>query len=268
MQGTVGFIGAGNMAQALIRGVISAGLLQPQQIVVSNRSQEKLNALAADSGIIAAGSNPEVVRQADRLVLAVKPQVAEAVMREIGPLCRPEQVLISIVTGLSLQRLAELTSPTQSAVRVMPNTPALCGAGMSAVTPNAATGPQQLSDVLELFQACGAAEVVSEQLMDVVTGVSGSSPAYVFMFIEAMADAAVRGGMPRAQAYRFCAQAVRGAACMVLETGEHPGKLKDQVCSPGGTTIEAVTSLEHSGFRSSVMEAVAACIRKAESIQA
>lgn len=268
MQGTVGFIGAGNMAQALIRGIISAGLLQPQQIMVSNRSQDKLQALTADSGIRAAGNNPEVVRQADLLVLAVKPQVADAVMQEIGPLCRPEQVLISIVTGLSLQRLAELTSASQPAVRVMPNTPALCGAGMSAVTPNAATSPQQLSDVLELFGACGAAEVVPESLMDVVTGVSGSSPAYVFMFIEAMADAAVRSGMPRAQAYRFCAQAVLGAASMVLETGKHPGQLKDQVCSPGGTTIEAVASLERSGFRSSVLEAVDACIRKAKTLQA
>ena len=147
-------------------------------------------------------------------------------------------------------------------VRCMPNTPALVGEGMTGVCCNEEVSDAEMQDVLKILESCGKAEMLPERLIDVVVSVSGSSPAYVFMFIEAMADAAVADGMPRAQAYRFAAQAVLGSAKMVLETGKHPGELKDMVCSPGGTTIEAVRVLEEKGMRSAVIEAMKACVKK------
>ena len=164
------------------------------------------------------------------------------------------------------QQLQELFGKPVKIVRTMPNTPALVGEGITGVCKNELVTEEELSYICKIFSGFGKAEVLSEKLMDVVVSVSGSSPAYVFLFIEAMADAAVADGMPRAQAYKFAAQAVYGSAKMVLETGKHPGELKDMVCSPGGTTIEAVRVLEEKGFRSSVIEAMKACVKVAKEL--
>ena len=171
-------------------------------------------------------------------------------------------MVVSIAAGQTLASITDLFGRQIKLVRSMPNTPALVGEAMSAVTPNEKISPEELQEVMAIFESFGKAEIVPETMMDAVVGVSGSSPAYVYMFIEAMADAAVADGMPRKQAYKFAAQSVLGAAKMVLETGEHPGVLKDAVCSPGGTTIAAVAELEKSGLRSSVIEAQRACVQK------
>ena len=163
-------------------------------------------------------------------------------------------------------QLARALGHDRKIVRAMPNTPSLVNAGMTSVTPNALVTSEDVADVLNIFRCFGEAEVIAEPMIHPVVGVSGSAPAYVFMFIEAMADAAVLGGMPRAQAYKFAAQAVMGSAKMVLETGKHPGELKDMVCSPGGTTIEAVRVLEDRGFRSAVIEAMEKCMEKSEKL--
>ena len=168
--------------------------------------------------------------------------------------------------GVTLDQLARALGHDRKIVRAMPNTPSLVNAGMTSVTPNALVTSEDVADVLNIFRCFGEAEVIAEPMIHPVVGVSGSAPAYVFMFIEAMADAAVLGGMPRAQAYKFAAQAVMGSAKMVLETGKHPGELKDMVCSPGGTTIEAVRVLEDRGFRSAVIEAMQKCMEKSEKL--
>ena len=210
------------------------------------------------------GALRKIVEQADAVLLAVKPQVLASALEPLAG-CLAGKPVISIVAGVPIDRLAGLTGSGRI-VRVMPNTPALVNAGMTSVTPNALVTPEDTADVLNIFRCFGEAEVIAEPMIHPVVGVSGSSPAYVFMFIEAMADAAVLGGMPRAQAYKFAAQAVMGSAKMVLETGEHPGALKDMVCSPGGTTIEAVRVLEEKGFRAAVIEAMTKCMEKSEKL--
>lgn len=182
------------------------------------------------------------------------------VLSEITSSLNKDSLVVSIAAGVTLDQLARALGHDRKIIRAMPNTPALVNAGMTSVTPNALVTPEDTADVLNIFRCFGEAEVIAEPMIHPVVGVSGSSPAYVFMFIEAMADAAVLGGMPRAQAYKFAAQAVMGSAKMVLETGEHPGALKDMVCSPGGTTIEAVRVLEEKGFRAAVIEAMTKCM--------
>ena len=180
-------------------------------------------------------------------------------IEEIKDFVRDDQIIITIAPGKTLAWLEEQFGKKVKIVRTMPNTPAMVGEGMTAACPNEYVTEEELKHTVSILSAFGKVEVVPERLMDVVVSTSGSSPAYVFMFIEAMADAAVADGMPRAQAYKFAAQAVYGSAKMVLETGKHPGELKDMVCSPAGTTIEAVRVLEKNGFRSAVIEAMKAC---------
>ena len=184
------------------------------------------------------------------------------VIPEIRHAITDDTIIVSIAAGQPIERIENMFERSVKLVRVMPNTPALVGASMSAICCNDEITEDELVEIQTIFNSFGEAEVISEHLMDTVIGVSGSSPAYVYMFIEAMADAAVADGMPRAQAYKFAAQSVLGSAKMVLETGKHPGELKDAVCSPGGTTIEAVAQLEKSGFRSAVIEAQRACVQK------
>ena len=193
------------------------------------------------------------------IILSVKPQFYEDVINQIKDCVKKEQIIITIAPGKTLAWLAEKFGKEVKIVRTMPNTPALVGEGMTAMCPNEHMEKEETEYVKRLLESFGRVEVVPERLMDVVVSVSGSSPAYVFMMIEAMADAAVSGGMPRAQAYQFAAQAVYGSAKMVLETAKHPGELKDMVCSPAGTTIEAVRTLEEMGFRSSIIEAMKVC---------
>lgn len=255
----LGFIGTGNMATAMMGGIIQQGQIKAEEMIGSDVSEEGRNRIKEAYGICVTADNKAVAQTADKIVLSVKPQFYPAVIAEIKDCIREDQIVITIAPGKTLAWLEEQFGKRVKIVRTMPNTPAMVGEGMTAACANEAVTKGELEEVLELLNAFGKTEVVSEHLMDVVVSTSGSSPAYVFMFIEAMADAAVADGMARAQAYKFAAQAVLGSAKMVLETGKHPGELKDMVCSPGGTTIEAVRVLEEKGFRSSVIEAMKAC---------
>ena len=262
----LGLIGCGNMAKAIMGGIIGKGIYKPDELVASDVSRPMLEGARETYGIDITDSNREVAGNSEMLLLAVKPQYYEGVIREIADLVRPEQIVITIAPGKTLAWLEETFGKEVKIVRLMPNTPAMVQEGMTAVAPNTRITKEELDRVLTLLGSFSKTEVVPEHLMDVVTSVSGSSPAYVFLFIEAMADAAVADGMPRAQAYKFAAQAVYGSAKMVLETGKHPAELKDMVCSPGGTTIEAVRVLEEKGFRSAVFEAMKACTKKSASM--
>lgn len=262
----VGFIGLGNMATAMIGGILQKGIVEAEDILGTNRTAAKAEAVGKQYGITICGTNCEAAAKADILVLAVKPQFYEEVIAEIRSQVKKECLIVSIAPGKSLKWLEEQLGEAAKVVRCMPNTPALVGEGCTGVCCNSRVSEQEQKKVLELLASFGVAELVPEKLMDAVIGVSGSAPAYVFMFLEAMADEAVAEGMPRAQAYRFAAQAVLGSAKMVLDTGRHPGELKDMVCSPGGTTIQAVRKLEEKGLRSAVMEAMQSCIDKARSM--
>lgn len=264
MAKTVGFIGSGNMGRAIMGGMIAAGLYAPSQILASAKTKETVKKIEKELGIVATTDNAMVAKKADILFLAVKPGVFATVIPEIRDCCKEGQIVVSIAAGQTLTSITELFGHEIKLVCAMPNTPALVGEAMSAVTPNNHVGEEEIQEVMAIFESFGKAEIVPETMMDAVIGVSGSSPAYVYMFIEAMADAAVADGMPRKQAYKFAAQSVLGAAKMVLETGEHPGVLKDAVCSPGGTTIAAVAELEKNGLRSAVIEAQRACVQKSK----
>ncbi len=257
----IGFIGCGNMATAMIHGMIGSGVVEAGQIRASAKSEATRRRISEDLHI-GVGSNKEVAEQADVLFLAVKPQFYEEVIREIRDRVADETVVVTIAPGKTLAWLTEMFGRPLKLVRTMPNTPAMVGEGMMGACRGELVTDEEAARVQKLCESFGKVEWVSEPLLDVVTAVSGSSPAYVFMFIEAMADAAVMGGMSRKAAYTFAAQAVLGSAKMVLETGMHPGALKDMVCSPGGTTIEAVRVLEREGLRSSVIEAMEACLEK------
>lgn len=263
----IGFIGAGNMGGAIIGGIINNNIAESGDIIVTDADQKKVTELAGKHNIKQGLANETVAAAVDMLFLCVKPQVVYQVIDEIKSSLRDETVVVSIVAGQSIEKLTEaFDRETIKLVRVMPNTPALVGEGMTAVAPNANVTSEQLDEVMEIFKGLGRAELIGENLMDAVTGVSGSSPAYVFILIEAMADAAVQGGMPRDKAYIFAAQAVLGSAKMVLDSGMHPAELKDMVCSPSGTTIEAVSVLEQEGMRGAVVKAVKACIEKSRSM--
>lgn len=259
----LGFIGCGNMAKAMLKGILDKGTYKKDEIIVSRRNEEALEQIQKEYGVMVTSDNTEVARRADVLILAVKPYQFEDVIPEIAPYVSEDTLVVSIAAGQSISNIEKLFGKTIKLVRTMPNTPALVLAGASGMCFNDNVTSDEQAEAVSLFECFGIVAVVSEDMIDTVIGVSGSSPAYVFMFIEAMADAAVADGMPREQAYRLAAQAVYGSAKMVLETGKHPGELKDMVCSPGGTTIEAVRVLEEKGLRSAVIEGQKACVRKA-----
>lgn len=259
----IGFIGLGNMASAMIAGILAKELVGPGEVIGSAKTKETVERVREQYKITTVSDNAQVAKEADILFLAVKPVFFSEIIEEIRESVRSETIVVSIAAGRDLAYLREAFGrPDIKLIRCMPNTPALVLEGCTGVCAGQNIQPEDLDIVLELLNSFGKAIVIPERLMDVVIGVSGSSPAYVFMFIEAMADAAVAGGMPRKQAYEFAAQAVMGSAKMVLETGLHPGELKDMVCSPGGTTIEAVKVLEEKGLRAAVMDAVEACVKK------
>lgn len=266
MEKKIGFIGCGNMGKAILGGMIASKQVQPGQIWVYTPTPENVAALHDEFGVNAAQSAQEVAQVADIVFGAVKPNIMIKVLSEIASSLNKESLVVSIAAGVTLDQLAQALGHDRKIVRTMPNTPSMVNAGMTSITPNALVTQEDTAEVLKIFRSFGEAEVVAEAMIHPVVGVSGSAPAYVFMFIEAMADAAVLGGMPRAQAYKFAAQTVMGSAKMVLETGKHPGELKDMVCSPGGTTIEAVRVLEEKGFRSAVMESVRACMAKSDQL--
>lgn len=255
----LGFIGTGNMASAIMGGIIRKQMIPASEIIGADLSAPGRERTKEQFGISVTASNTEVTDSADVIILSVKPQFYADVIGEIKGHIRDSQIVITIAPGKTLGWLKEQFGKDVKIVRTMPNTPAMVGEGMTAMCPNSQLNEEEIAYVKSLLESFSRVEIVPERLMDVVVSVSGSSPAYVFMLIEAMADAAVSGGMPRAQAYQFAAQAVLGSAKMVLDTGRHPGELKDMVCSPAGSTIEAVRTLEELGFRSSVFEAMKVC---------
>lgn len=263
----IGFIGLGNMATAIIGGMLQKKVATADEIVGHDKMEVAETTIKSKFGVSIADSNVSVVSGADIVFLAVKPLYMEEVITEIKDHVGENTLIVSIAAGKTLQFLYDaFGSKERKIIRCMPNTPALVLEGCTGVCAGENVTEEELEKVLKLLNAFGKASVVPERLMDVVVGVSGSSPAYVFLFIEAMADAAVAGGMPRAQAYEFAAQSVLGSAKLVLETGKHPGELKDMVCSPGGTTIQAVKVLEEKGFRAAVMDAVEACIETSKNL--
>lgn len=255
----LGFIGTGNMAGAIMGGIIKNEIFRPDQIIGADISPAGRDRVKDTYGIHVTNNNREAAEKSEVLILSVKPQYYADAIAEIKDCVSEDQLIITIAPGKTLSWLEKQFGKPVKIVRTMPNTPALVGEGMTAACVNQYVTDEEKEYALKILSSFGKVEIVAEHLIDAVVAVSGSSPAYVFMFIEAMADAAVAEGMPRPQAYQFAAQAVYGSAKMVLETGKHPGELKDMVCSPAGTTIEAVRVLEEKGFRSAVIEAMKAC---------
>lgn len=262
MDKVIGFIGTGNMGAAIIKGLLDTGFASPENIVASRRNQLALDKLKSESGIQTTSNNTLVASKADILFIAVKPNVYESIIEEVRTFIKADAVIVNIAAGKSIHFIEDTFQKPVKVARAMPNTPALVGEGMIGICFNEEMEKTEREYIVELFSSIGKVEVVAESLLDAVVGVSGSSPAILYMIIEAMADGAVKSGMPRQQAYTFAAQAMLGSAKMVLETGIHPGELKDQVCSPGGTTIEAVTKAEETGLRSSILAAVEAAVTK------
>ena len=260
---SIGFLGAGKMATALAHAWLTAGLVR--QVHASDPAPAARSAFQSQTGMSAGDSNLEVVDRADVLVLAVKPQFMAGLLAEISPQLAHRHLVISIAAGLPLRLLAAGLGPATRLVRVMPNTPCLVGASASGYAPAETATPADVALVDRLLNAVGMAYRLPEHLLDAVTGLSGSGPAFVYVIIEALSDGGVRMGLPRDVATALAAQTVLGSAKMVLETGEHPGSLKDMVTSPAGTTIAGLHALERGGLRAALMDAVeAATLRSIE----
>jgi pyrroline-5-carboxylate reductase len=264
MKRKIGFIGCGNMAKAMIGGIVRSGYISPDALYASNRSLPNLEEMKHTYGLNISEDNRKVARVCDIIFLSVKPNMYPHVIEEIKEDISSDALVIMIAAGQTIAQNERRFGRKIKLARAMPNTPALVGDAMSAVSINDFISPEEKQEIKSIFECFGKVEFIDENLMDVVSGVSGASPAYAFLFIEALADGAVLQGMSRQQSYIFASQAVLGAAKMVLETGIHPGKLKDEVCSPGGATIEAIASLEDNGFRSAVIKAVGACVEKSK----
>lgn len=262
----IGFLGAGKMATALARGFVRAGLADGERLLASDTAPAARDAFAHETGGRTTASNLEVVQSAQIILLAVKPAQVAGVLAEVRSAWSDRHVLFSIAAGISLARLAAALDEHARMVRVMPNTPALAGSSATAYALGASALPEDATLAQQLFSSVGFAVPVPENLMDAVTGLSGSGPAYVCLFIEALSDGGVAAGLPRDLATRLAAQTVLGSARMVLETGMHPGALKDMVTSPGGTTIEGIQKLEEGAFRASVIHAVRAATEKSRKL--
>ncbi|WMC94450.1 pyrroline-5-carboxylate reductase [Kineothrix sp. MB12-C1] len=260
----IGFIGLGNMAKAIIGGMLRENIVLPEDILGSAKTVSTMERIKEEFGIHVVNDNRQIAAESEVIVLAVKPIFFPEIIEEIKDEITSDKLIISIAAGKTMEWIEKSFAKEVKLIRCMPNTPALVGEGCTAVCTNAGVTKEEEEFCLRLMGSFGKAVSIPERLMDAAGAVSGSSPAYVFMFIEAMADGAVAAGMPRKQAYEFAAQAVLGAAKMVLETGIHPGELKDMVCSPGGTTIEGVRVLEERGMRSAIMEALGACVEKSQ----
>ena len=258
---TIGFIGCGNMGKAMVEGIMKAQLVDGDHMIVSNQHPEKLETLSRTYDLYIS-DNETVACNADILFLAVKPHMYGKIIEEIREHVKPNAIMVDIAAGVTLADLYAMFHRKVKAVKAMPNTPAFVGEAMSALAFGEMMSKDDKEDIVDIFESFGQCAEVQESMMEAVTVVSGSSPAYMFMILEAMADEAVLEGMPRKDAYKFAAQAMLGSAKMLLETGKHPGELKDMVCSPGGTTIEAVMKMEEKGLRSTIMEGMRACADK------
>lgn len=260
----IGFIGAGNMASALAGGMIAAGAVKPEELLISDMSEEKREKWRRE-GAYTSEDNSEIIRGAEIVIFAVKPNVLPSVLKEAEPFAK-EKLFVSIAAGFEINRIEAVLGENAKIIRVMPNTPAQVKCGMTVISPNRNVGAEELKTVEKLFCAVGEAVVLEEKYINAATALHGSGPAYVYMMIDAMADGGVKHGLPKSVALKLAAKVVEGSAKMVLETGRHPASLKDDVCSPGGTTIEAVHALERNGFYTALVNAVDACVEKAENM--
>jgi pyrroline-5-carboxylate reductase len=260
-----GFIGSGKMATALIQGMIRAGIAPVEAIRASDPLASARGRLASETGVTVVESNIPVVEQSDVVVLAIKPQSMRNVLEDVRRAIGSEHLVVSIAAGITIASIVQALEPGARVVRVMPNTPALIGEGASAYALGPGVGPEDEEVVKTFLDSVGQTVGVPESLIDAVTGLSGSGPAFVYVMIEALSDGGVKAGLPRDVATLLAAQTVLGAAKMVRETGQHPGVLKDQVASPGGTTIAGLHALERAGVRAALIDAVeAATHRSAE----
>ncbi len=265
---TIAFLGAGNMAEALVKGLLRANVAEPREIICSDRRDERGPELTQRYGVRFTRSNLEATEVAGVVVLSVKPQVMNRLLDEIAPALDQHKLVISIAAGVPIQAIERKVGHGVRIVRTMPNTPALVGAGATALVAGEHATEDDLRQARALFDAVGKTVVVDEPLLDAVTGLSGSGPAYVFLVIEALSDAGVKVGLPRATAQELAAQTVLGSAKLLIETGEHPGRLKDQVTSPGGTAIAGLHTLEAGGLRTTLMDAVEAATRRSKELGA
>lgn len=253
----IGFIGAGKMGEALIKGLISSKRFGKGSIIACDKDRERLSYIASTYGVEVYTRGSEVAERSDITILAVKPQDIEDALEDIKEAMTKEKLLISIVAGASIDHITYHLVHPCPVVRVMPNTPALVMEGISAICPGGGVSSERLREVVEIFEAVGKTVIIeSEALMDAVTGLSGSGPAFVFLFLEALIDGGVKMGLKRDTARILALQTVLGAARLVMETGRHPAELKDMVTSPGGTTIEGLSHMEREGLRGIVMEAI------------
>jgi pyrroline-5-carboxylate reductase len=263
---TVGFIGAGNMAEAMIRGLIRGGHVPAERIAASAPRAERRDELAKRYAIRAEASNADVARWASLLVLCVKPQIQSRVLREIASAVTPATLVVSIAAGVATEVIEEALADNVRVVRAMPNTPALVGAAATAIAAGRHAGAADVAIARALFDAVGVTVVLDESHLDAVTGLSGSGPAYIFLILEALADAGVKVGLSRRDAQRLAAQTVMGSAKLLLDTDEHPGKLKDMVTSPGGTAIAGLHTLEEGGLRTTLINAVETATKRSREL--
>ena len=262
----IGVIGAGKIGSAIARGIIQAGLVKKENVMASDVSDALRQAVVQELGIKATADNRELCDFADILILAVKPQVVEPVAREIGKNLGHAKLLVSVAAGVPLARIETHLEPGARVVRVMPNIPCVVGAGASGFAAGAHATPADLQKVGAILNSFGVGMAVEEKYLDAVTGLSGSGPAYVFLFMEALADGGVQMGLTREVALKLSVQTVYGAARLALESKKHLGELKDEVASPGGTTIAGIYALEKGGFRGTVMDAVASATQRSQEL--
>lgn len=261
----IGFIGGGNMAEALIKGLLASGF-PVDRVMASEPSELRREHLAEEFGIELTIDNTELMNKCEIVVLSIKPQIVEEVLAEVSSAYSEEKLLVSILAGVSCTQIEKHFSGNPRVVRVMPNTPALVGEGASAICRGHNSTKEDLDLVKQLFESVGKVQVIDERQMDAATGLSGSGPAYIYTVIEALADGGVREGLRRDVAHALAVQTVVGAALMVRETGEHPAILRDRVCSPGGTAITGVSTLEKKGLRTTLMEAVSAAANRSREL--
>jgi len=263
---TIGFIGAGNMAEALIRGLVRGGHVPAARIAASAPRRERLDELKAAYGIDVTSDNREIAKRSGLIVLSIKPQIMDKVLREIGDQVAPGTLVVSIAAGVDTETIEEALAEGVRVIRAMPNTPALVGAGATASSPGKHAGEADLAAAKALFDAVGITVQLDETHLDAVTGLSGSGPAYIFLILEALADAGVKVGLSRRNAQRLAAQTVMGSAKLLLDTDEHPGKLKDMVTSPGGTAIAGLHTLEAGGLRTTLINAVETATKRSREL--
>ena len=263
----VAFIGAGNMAEAIIRGLLKAGVVAAPDILATGRRQERMDDLHNLYDLTVTLDNRKAASEADVVVLSVKPQILEKVLAEIGDAISKDALVISVAAGITMNQIGSHLSPEAKICRSMPNMPSVVGAGAAALVCGDYITEDDKRMAHELFESCGlAVELREESLLDAATGLSGSGPAYVFMIIEALSDAGVKVGLNRRQAQKLAAQTVLGSAQLVIETGEHPGVLKDQVTSPGGTAIAGLHTLEEGGLRTTLINGVVAATTRSKEL--